>query len=120
MITNSKTGILYAVMAFLALSPAGCARASVANVHINVTMKKYSIEPAEIRVKQGDIVELGVSTADVQHGFDVPLLGIKESIQPGKPAVFSFKADKTGKFAVGCGVICGPHHDDMRGVIVVE
>jgi cytochrome c oxidase subunit 2 len=120
MITNSKTGILYAVMAFLALSLAGCGRASTANVHISVIMKRYSIHPAEIRVKQGDVVELAVSTADVQHGFDVPSLRIKESVQPGKPAVFSFKAEKKGRFAVECGVLCGPRHDDMRGVIIVE
>ncbi len=35
-------------------------------------MKKYSIEPAVIHVKAGQITELEVSTADVQHGFDVP------------------------------------------------
>ena len=90
------------------------------DVKINVTMKKYSIEPAEIRVKQGQTVELTVSTQDVQHGFYVPDLGIKEPIQKGKPAVIVFEAKKAGTYPVQCSIICGPGHDDMRGSIVVE
>ena len=57
-------------------------------------MKKYSFDPAVIRVKSGDVVELQVSTADVQHGFEVPKLGIREAIQPGKLAVIVFTAPK--------------------------
>ena len=90
------------------------------DVKINVTMKKYAIEPAEIHVKQGQTVELTVSTADVQHGFYVPDLGIKEPIQKGKPAVITFEAKKAGTFPVQCSIICGPGHDDMHGSIVVE
>jgi heme/copper-type cytochrome/quinol oxidase subunit 2 len=120
MITNSRSWLLYAVIGWIALSLGGCSRTPKPTVHIDVVMKKYSILPAEIRAKQGDIVELRVVAADVQHSFDVPELGIKEPVQPGKPAVFSFRADKKGKFAVECGILCGPHHDDMRAVVVVE
>ncbi len=90
------------------------------DVKINVTMKKYGIEPEVIRVKQGQKVELTVSTADVQHGFYVPDLGIKEPIQKGKPAVIVFDAKKAGTYPVQCSIICGPGHDDMHGSIVVE
>jgi heme/copper-type cytochrome/quinol oxidase subunit 2 len=61
-----------------------------------------------------------VKTADVQHGFDVPDLGIKESVQPGRSAVFTIKTDRKGEFKIECGVLCGPHHDDMRGKLIVE
>lgn len=90
------------------------------DVKISVTMKKYAIEPAEIRVKQGQTVELTVSTLDVQHGFYVPDLGIKEPIQKGKPAVITFEAKKAGRYPVQCNIICGPGHDDMHAEIVVE
>ncbi|HEY2169513.1 MAG TPA: hypothetical protein VGJ30_07800 [Candidatus Angelobacter sp.] len=40
-------------------------------------MKKYTIEPAIIHVKANQVTELEISSADVQHGFDVPGLGIK-------------------------------------------
>ena len=88
--------------------------------HIQVVMKKYTIEPAVIKVKSGSNVDLEVVTADVQHGFDVPQLGIKEPVQPGRPAHIKFKAPAKGEYQVLCGVICGPHHDDMEGKLVVE
>ena len=88
--------------------------------HISVVMRKYSIEPAIIKVKSGMNVDLEVTTADVQHGFDVPQLGIKQPVQPGKPTHVKFKAPAKGEYQVICGIICGPHHDDMEAKLVVE
>jgi cytochrome c oxidase subunit 2 len=88
--------------------------------HIIVVMRKYTIEPAIIKVKSGSNVDLEVTSADVQHGFDVPQLGIKEPIQPGKPTHVKFKAPAKGEYQVICGIICGPHHDDMEAKLVVE
>ncbi len=90
------------------------------DVVIPVVMKKYALDPPVIRVKKGQLVELDVSTADVQHGFTVPDLGIKEPIQPRRPARIVFKADRAGVFPMSCSIICGPGHDDMAGKIVVE
>ncbi len=83
-------------------------------------MKKYSIDPPVIQVKAGEVVALEVTTADVQHGLDIPELGIKEPIQPGKTTTVSFTAPGKGEYRIVCGVICGPHHEDMRGRLVVE
>jgi cytochrome c oxidase subunit II len=88
--------------------------------HIQVVMRKYAIEPAVIKVKSGSNVDLEITTADVQHGFDVPQLGIKEPVQPGKPTHVKLKAPAKGEYEVVCGVICGPHHDDMTAKLVVE
>jgi cytochrome c oxidase subunit 2 len=83
-------------------------------------MKKYAIEPAEIRVKRGQLVELTISTLDVQHGFYVPDLGIKQPVQKNRPAVFTFTASRPGEYPVQCNIICGSGHDDMRAKIIVE
>jgi len=88
--------------------------------HISVIMRKYSIEPAIIKVKSGMNVDLEVTTADMQHGFDVPQLGIKQPVQPGRPTHVKFKAPAKGEYQVICGIICGPHHDDMEAKLVVE
>jgi cytochrome c oxidase subunit II len=91
------------------------------DVKIRVVMKKYSFNPEVIRVKKGQTVELDVETADVQHGFSVPDLGIKEPIQPHRaPAKIVFKADRAGVFPMTCSIICGPGHDMMQGRIIVE
>jgi len=111
--------ILFAFLGLLSiLTVLGCR--SGATEHIKVTMKKYSFDPAVIRVKSGDTVELEVSASDVQHGFSVPQLGIKEAIQPGSPATITFKAPAKGEYGIECSVICGPHHDDMLAKLVVE
>lgn len=83
-------------------------------------MKKYSFDPPVIHVKSGEVIELDVSTADVQHGFEISQLGIKEPVQPGKPAAIFFTAPARGEYGVDCSIICGPHHDDMQAKLVVE
>jgi len=97
----------------------GCSRPKPTE-HINVVMKKYQIEPAVIKVKSGETVEFEVSTTDVQHGFDIPDLGVKQPVQPGKASVFTFKAPAKGEYQIVCGIICGPRHDDMKAKLVVE
>ena len=98
----------------------GCRQQPFVGRHITVVMKKYSFDPPVIRIKNRETVALDVSTADVQHGFDIPQLGIKEPVQPGRPVSIILKAPAKGEYQVICGIICGPHHDDMVGKLVVE
>ena len=119
LMTRSLWMLRVFVSTLLVLAVCGC-DSGKPDVVIPVVMKKYAFEPAVIRVKKGQVVELDVSTADVQHGFTVPDLGIKEPIQPHRPAKVIFKADRTGVFPMTCSIICGPGHDDMVGKIVVE
>jgi len=98
----------------------GCQKKKPADATIQVVMKKYTIEPTVIRVKSGQRVELSITTADVQHGFDLPALGIKEAVQPGKTTTVLFTAPAPGEYKVACGILCGPHHDDMTGKLVVD
>jgi cytochrome c oxidase subunit 2 len=93
---------------------------SAADAHIQVVMKKYTIEPAVIQVKANQVTELEISTADVQHGFDVPGLSIKEPVRSGQPATVTLNHPPKGEYKVVCGIICGPHHDDMEAKLVVE
>jgi heme/copper-type cytochrome/quinol oxidase subunit 2 len=117
--------LLYVVIWVIALSPLallpmGCSRAPKQARRIDVTMKKYEIQPPEIRLKQGELVEFHITASDVQHGFDVPELGIKESVQSSHPSVFAFTADRKGEFEVKCGILCGSGHNRMRGKLIVE
>ncbi len=115
-----KTIFLCVLLSFCAII-SGCEKKDASGApRIKVVMKKYSIDPAIIRVKAGVTTELEVSTPDVQHGFDVPLLSIKEPVRPGPPTIVTLKAPAKGEYPVVCGIICGPHHDDMTGKLVVE
>jgi cytochrome c oxidase subunit II len=96
----------------------GCAKAPARVVAVE--MKKYAVIPAEIRLRQGEDVVLEVRTADVQHGFDVPELGISESVQPGQIARVKVPTKRTGSFEVKCGIVCGARHDEMNGRLIIE
>src|SRR5438132_9500889 len=97
---NSKSSfmrklIFFAFLAFLSFTAAlGCK--GQPTEHIKVVLKKYSFDPPVIKVKSGNNIELELSAADVQHGFSVPQLGIKEAVQPGQPAAITFKAPAKG------------------------
>lgn len=107
------------VLLSLFFALAGCQKKPV-DVHIKMIMKKYAIEPALIRVKPGEIVALDVTTEDTQHGLDIGQLNIHEPVQPGKTTRIVFTAPAKGEYAMTCGVICGPHHEDMKGKLIVE
>jgi heme/copper-type cytochrome/quinol oxidase subunit 2 len=111
---------VYLVLLSFLFLVSGCQKKLPADEHIRVTLKKYSIEPSLIRVKSGEIIELEITALDVQHGLDMPDLGIKTRVQPGRPATVTFRAPAKGEYRMACGVICGPHHDDMVGKLVVE
>lgn len=101
----------------------GCARFSGPKTSqtLHITARKYSFQPAIIHVKKGSQVVLEISTLDVQHGFQVPGLGISESVQKGRPTRVSFTApNQPGEYELQCNIICGPGHENMEGKIVVE
>jgi cytochrome c oxidase subunit II len=104
----------------LSLLATGCRQSNSSAQRIKVVMKKYAIEPAVIHVKAGQTTELEVTTPDVQHGFDVPDLSIKEPVRPGQTTIVTLKSPPKGEYKIVCGIICGPHHDDMNGKLVVE
>ena len=78
--------------------------------------------PPIIRVNKGDRVVLKLTSSDVVHGFSLKDFGIfiNDGIHPGKPRTISFVADKTGTFTFACNAICGSHHENMSGTIIVK
>lgn len=111
---------MFLAIALIGLTGGGCRPEPPADERISVVMKKYSITPTEIHVHSGKKVELDVTTADVQHGLDIADIGVKEPVQPGRTTVIRFTAPAKGEYHVSCGVLCGPHHDDMTAKLVVE
>ena len=116
---KKKNALLVLMLSFF-IFVAGCHQSSSSAPRIKVVMKKYVIQPAEIHVKAGQTTELEVTTPDVQHGFDVPGLSIKEPVRPGQTAIVTLKNPPKGEYKIVCGIICGPHHDDMVAKLVVE
>lgn len=78
-------------------------------------------EAPTLVVAQGDRVTLKLKSSDVVHGFSLKDFGlfITDGIQPGRPVLISFTADKEGIFTFSCNAICGDNHKNMQGTLVV-
>lgn len=87
-----------------------------------ISAERFSFSPSRIAVKQGELVELVISSDDTDHGFRVPAAGIDAAIpQQGKGEVrVRFIAGVKGEYVFECSRPCGAGHNLMRGVIVVE
>lgn len=89
---------------------------------VTILAERFAFTPSRVVVKQGELVELVVSSDDTDHGLRIPAAGIDAAIpQQGKGEVrVRFIAGNKGEFAFECSRPCGAGHNLMRGVIVVE
>ncbi len=87
---------------------------------IAVTAKQYEFVPAKITVKEGDIVRLTLTTADVRHGLMIHGYDVNIVVDKGESKTVEFLADKKGTFHFHCSVYCGSGHKRMHGDLLVE
>lgn len=81
---------------------------------IQVGAKWFEFNPNEIKVKQGEQVTLVINNMDVDHGINIPELGISGN------DVVKFTPDKKGELTFYCNNFCGVNHEEMIGKIIVE
>jgi cytochrome c oxidase subunit 2 len=86
---------------------------------IHVTVRKFRFIPKRITVQKGQAVKLIVTSADVEHGFAIKELKIKERIEAKQTKIITFKPEQAGRFRIYCSTYCGTGHDDMTGELVV-
>ncbi len=93
----------------------------------------WSFTPNEIRVNQGDVVRLLITTAQDEvalyngHGFGVEGYNVNAFLVKGTTQVVEFKADKAGEFVFRCTSFCvhgegvdPNNHFNMVGKLIVE
>lgn len=83
---------------------------------ITIRATKYAFDVREIRVKQGDTVEIRLENEKGYHTVKVE--GYNLEAKHNRPV--AFVATDKGEFAFRCGVMCGSGHSDMTGVLIVE
>jgi cytochrome c oxidase subunit II len=89
---------------------------------VNVLAERFNFTPSKIKVQQGTLLEITLTSEDTFHGFRVPSMQINQVIPArGRGSVkVLFDAKQKGSFAFECSRPCGAGHTMMRGVIVVE
>ncbi|MBI2591451.1 MAG: cupredoxin domain-containing protein [Candidatus Brennerbacteria bacterium] len=92
---------------------------------VEITMRviedKWTWDPAEIRVKAGDLVRLHITNEDpFDHGFAVEAFGINRRLFARRETLVEFLASKAGSFGFYCSVPCGEGHYRQTGILFVE
>jgi cytochrome c oxidase subunit II len=102
------------------LSVGALSSAVQATSRIEVTASRYRFEPERLEVRQGDVVELVLRSADTDHGFAIKAYAVKVAIPKGGETVgVSFVASRPGTFPIECSEYCGSGHKRMKGELVV-
>jgi cytochrome c oxidase subunit 2 len=89
---------------------------------IAVAAERFAFNPSRITVKEGELVELVLTSEDTDHGFRIPGMNIDLAIPPSNKgaARVRFLARAKGRFVFECSRPCGAGHNLMRGEIVVK
>jgi len=87
---------------------------------VHVVARRFTYTPDVIELQLGVPVILELTSADRDHGFSVPELGIRIDVEPGKTARVRVVPGKAGTFDFHCDVFCGSGHEEMAGRIVVS
>ncbi|MEK7067499.1 MAG: plastocyanin/azurin family copper-binding protein [Patescibacteria group bacterium] len=89
-------------------------------VVVNVSGKKFSFTPAEIRVKQGQKVKINFTNAEGFHNLVIDEFNVSTpQINAGASASIEFTANKTGTFSYYCSV-ANHRQLGMEGKLIVE
>ena len=87
---------------------------------IAITAKRFTFEPAEVKLKKGETVVLKITSADVTHGIFVRPLKIDSDIPAGKTVEVTITPAVTGTFTAICDHFCGSGHGNMKMTFIVE
>jgi cytochrome c oxidase subunit II len=87
---------------------------------VHVVARKFAYSPDVIELQLGVPAIIELTSADRDHGFSVPELGLRIDVEPGKTARVRIVPGKVGTFEFHCDVFCGSGHEEMAGRIVVS
>lgn len=86
---------------------------------IPVVVQRFRFEPRVIEVKAGEAVVLLLHSLDYIHGFNVPDLGIRSDLFPGRVTPISLPPQPPGRLDFLCDNFCGEGHEVMHGYLDV-
>ena len=86
---------------------------------IEVTAQRFQFTPNSIPIKLGERVTLLVKAVDFPHGFNVPDLGLRVDLVPGKVTKVLITPKEVGTIDFLCDNFCGDGHERMHGQFIV-
>lgn len=87
---------------------------------IKIVARRFNFTPSEIALKAGERVVLLISSIDFIHGFNVPELGLRADLVPGRVTRLEIQPRQPGKIDFLCDNFCGVEHEEMNGRFIVN
>ena len=87
---------------------------------IKMTARRFVYEPNEIPLKAGERVVVEVNSMDFVHGMNIPDLGKRFDLVPGKITRIELQPKAPGVIDFVCDNFCGDGHEEMHGRFVVS
>ncbi|HUN94211.1 MAG TPA: cupredoxin domain-containing protein [Burkholderiaceae bacterium] len=87
---------------------------------IPVVARRFNFTPAEIEIRRGVVVVLAFTAVDFMHGFNVPDLGVRADLVPGRVTKVRILAPLAGTYDFLCDNFCGDGHEGMSGKLIVR
>jgi cytochrome c oxidase subunit 2 len=118
-----RTIAVAALLAVTAASSSGSDQTGAEPRTIHIVAERFAFAPSVIRVEQGAVLDLRISSDDTDHGFKLAgPHGVDVEIpKRGRGEVrVRFEATTPGRYQFECSRICGAGHGFMRGEIRVE
>lgn len=117
--SNKKYIFLGLIALLIIFTPIPIAHAKTKKVTISVQASSFSFSPGIVKVNQGDLVVIELTSQDVVHGLHLETYDLSVTSDPGQMRSISFVADKQGTFRFRCSVTCGALHPFMAGKLKV-
>ena len=118
---NRRSAIQAAFAAAAAAAlPAVFGQAAAEPRVIEMTARRYTYEPNEIAVKAGERVVLAIRSIDFVHGLNIPDLGLRFDLMPGRVTRVELQPPAPGVIDFLCDNFCGEGHESMHGRLVVS
>jgi cytochrome c oxidase subunit 2 len=87
---------------------------------IEMTAHRFAYEPNEIALKVGERVVVAIRSLDFVHGMNIPDLGLRLDLVPGRVTRLELQPKATGVIDFVCDNFCGEGHEEMHGRFVVS
>jgi cytochrome c oxidase subunit 2 len=90
------------------------------SVVVNVVAQMFSFSPNPIEVPVDRRVTFRLTSADVDHGFEIVGTNANAMTLPGYVSQFTVTFTKPGQYTIGCNEYCGLLHHSMSGTLIVK
>lgn len=90
------------------------------SVVVSVVAQMFSFSPNPIEVPANHPVTFRLTSADVDHGFEIVGTNANAMALPGYVSQFTMTFTKPGEYTIGCNEYCGIMHHSMSGTLVVK